>query len=154
MDAALVRKILDACYLAKRVTETMPPLPAGLVPRHVHILDAVHRLGMHNEKVHVGDVSAGMNATTPSIARLIAELEKLGYLTKHAETADKRFVSLRLSEKGRDFHALYVEVFHEGLAAALEDLDDEDCRAAITVMQTVHERIRTVTQNFTGKEKK
>lgn len=33
--------LLDACFIAKKITETLPALPKGIKPRHIHVLTAV-----------------------------------------------------------------------------------------------------------------
>ncbi len=151
MNADMVAKLLDACFLAKKVSETMPPLPDGMVGRHVHIIDAIVQTGKNKDKVYVSDVSAQLRCTTPSITRLIGELESLGYLSKRSDPDDKRHVFLILSEKGRRFHAAHVTTFHAMLASALDTLDVADCLAAIEVIQTLHDKIRSVTDSFTRK---
>ncbi len=38
MDTMHLKKLLDACFTAKHVIETMPELPTGMKPRHIHVL--------------------------------------------------------------------------------------------------------------------
>lgn len=120
----------------------MPPLPDGIGSRHAHVIDVIHQLGESGEKVYVGDVSTRLETTAPSITRLIGELEALGYVVKKGEARDKRFVSLRLSEKGRKFHAVHIDGFHRTLADALSGLSDRDCRATINVVRTFLDTLR------------
>lgn len=150
MNSNMVKELFDACFLAKRVLQMLPSLPEGMVPRHIHIMDAVHQLADEKEKVYVGDVSALMHCTTPSVTRLIGELEALGYVTKTGVPGDKRHVAVGLSKKGEDFHSRYVAAYHGMLADALSDLDDGDCRAVTKVMTAMHDRMRRVTKEFSG----
>lgn len=141
VNANLIKRLLDACFLAKRVAQTLPPLPDGLVPRHVHVMDSIHQLSEEKDTVYVGDVSALMKSTTPSVTKLIGELDRLGYVTKQSVPGDKRFVAISLSKKGEQFHARHVVAYHKILAGALSDLNPDDCLAAIRVMTTLHDRI-------------
>ena len=34
-----IKRMLDACYQAKRIREMLPPLPEGIVSSHIHIAD-------------------------------------------------------------------------------------------------------------------
>lgn len=148
MHTNMVKQLLDSFHLAKKVLQTLPPLPEGIVPRHVHVLDSIKQLASEKEAVYVSDVSAVMNSTTPSVTKLIAELESLGYVRKQSVPGDKRFVAISLSVKGKEFHYEYVECYHRMLAKAMPDLSDDDCRTAIRVVNTMYERIQTVTTGF------
>lgn len=44
MEISDVKKFLSACQEAKRITELMPPLPKGMSPRHIYVIDAVFQL--------------------------------------------------------------------------------------------------------------
>ena len=145
MDAEMVKELLDVCFLAKKATETMPPLPPGMGPRHVHILDAIQTLEARGEDVHVGDVSTMLKITTPSITRLIAELEAHGYVFKKGGSRDRRYVSVFLSPQGRDFHSDYVKAFHAVLAEKLAGVSDEDCRTVGRVVRALLSALRDMT---------
>lgn len=41
MDISSVKQLLESCHNAKRITELMPKLPAGMTPRHIHVIDAI-----------------------------------------------------------------------------------------------------------------
>ena len=41
MDRYKVKYLLDACFTAKRITETMLELPKGLKSRHIHVIDYI-----------------------------------------------------------------------------------------------------------------
>ena len=57
MEISYVKDFLSACQDAKRITELMPPLPKGMSPRHIYVIDAVFQLSQCQEKVMVSDVS-------------------------------------------------------------------------------------------------
>jgi Transcriptional regulators len=144
----MVKQLLDSFHLAKKVLQTLPPLPDGVVPRHVHVLDSIKQLAAEKDTVYVSDVSAVMNSTTPSVTKLLAELESHGYVLKQSVPGDKRYVAISLSAKGQEFHAVYVECYHRMIAKAMHDITDDDCRTAIRVVNAMHERIQTVTNGF------
>ena len=84
-----VRSLLDVCWKAKTITELMPALPKGMKPRYVHVIDAVWHInepnGQDTGTARVGDVSAFLGVTTPSITKLVGEMADLGLVVKHAD---------------------------------------------------------------------
>ena len=80
----------------------MPALPKGMKPRYVHVIDAVWHInepnGQDTGTARVGDVSAFLGVTTPSITKLVGEMADLGLVVKHADAADRRAVTLTLTE--------------------------------------------------------
>ena len=67
MTTTALKQLLDSCFTAKRVIETLPELPPGMKPRHIHVLEAVHALQEQNGACRVSDVSARLNVTLPSV---------------------------------------------------------------------------------------
>ena len=39
MDIELLKRMMDACYQAKRIREMLPALPAGVTSSYIHYLD-------------------------------------------------------------------------------------------------------------------
>lgn len=77
-----VKSLLDVCFKAKRITEIMPALPKGIKPRHIHVLECIKALGIEQKEVRVSDISRKLNITTPSVTKLINELEHLELISK------------------------------------------------------------------------
>ncbi len=148
MDQRLVKDLLDACHLARKALQMLPPLPEGVVPRHAHVMDAIHHLAAEKDAVYVSDVGMVMKSTAPSITKLITELEALGYVRKASVPGDRRFVALSLTKKGEKFYSLYVESYHAALAAALADVGDDECRTAIRVLEALCGHVQAVTNGF------
>ena len=44
MNVELMKRMMDACYLAQRVRGMLPPLPAGVTPAYIHYLDIIEML--------------------------------------------------------------------------------------------------------------
>ncbi|TPF86283.1 MarR family transcriptional regulator [Bifidobacterium sp. UTCIF-37] len=138
LPAAYVRLLLDACWKAKSVTELMPELPKGMKPRYVHVIDAVWHInaphGQDTATARVGDVSAFLGVTTPSVAKLIGEMTGRGLLVKHADDADRRAVTLTLTERGLAIRKAYVADYHEHLSELLAGITQEECETVARVM--------------------
>ena len=108
MEISYVKDFLSACQDAKRITELMPPLPKGMSPRHIYVIDAVFQLSQCQEKVMVSDVSRLLGVTRPSITKVIQDLEKLKALTKIPDQEDKRIVHIALTSLGKEYYDFYV----------------------------------------------
>ena len=63
MDTALIKDFFDCCRDAKKILELLPPLPQGLTPRHIQIVDTISQLEEKNGLVKISDIStAARNA--------------------------------------------------------------------------------------------
>lgn len=139
MDTAHLKQLLDACFLAKRVVETMPELPEGMKPRHIHVLEIIHEKEEWGEECRVSDVSARLGTTTPSITKLVQELESMKMLVKRAGLTDRRVTVLRLTEKGKRCVRLYVLDLHRVWAEALWDIPDSQAEQTAELMERLYD---------------
>ena len=101
MKTTDLEKLLDSCFTAKRIIETLPELPKGMKPRHVHVLHAIYELQDLTEGCRVSDVSKKLNITMPSITKLVQELDEKKLLKKFIRPGDKRVTLLKLTEEGK-----------------------------------------------------
>ena len=44
MTIEKIKKMMDACYLAKRAWDMLPSLPQGVAPSYIHYLDIIEML--------------------------------------------------------------------------------------------------------------
>ena len=139
MTITALKQLLDACFLAKRIAETLPELPEGMKPRHIHVLDAVHEIRLRGGGCRVGDVSARLNITTPSVTKLIQELEARHLLEKYADTSDKRVALLKLTPEGEACVQRYVLDFHGRWTQELADITDSQTMDAIHILERLQE---------------
>lgn len=135
MQTNMIKQLLDACFIAKRITETMDVLPKGMKPRHIHVIDAIFEQENSSGKVCVSDVSKRLNVTNPSVTKLINDLEAMGIVRKYAEGKDKRVTLLSLTEKGYAYEQRYVTEYHTEWAQRLTDITDSQAQNAILVIQ-------------------
>lgn len=143
-----VRSLLDVCWKAKAITELMPALPKGLKPRYVHVIDAVWHINETNGQeigtARVSDVSAFLGVTTPSVTKLVGEMVELDLVVKHMDAADRRAVTLTLTERGLDIRRVYVEEYHAHLSQLLGGLTVEQCE---TTVRTLTEALRLMQED-------
>lgn len=139
MNTHQIKLLLDSCFAAKRITETMESLPDGFKPRHIHVIDCIFSLGERGEEVRVGDVSRQMAITTPSVTKLLHELEEKGAVEKYSLGDDKRVILLKLTALGKAYQDKYVTKYHTAWAQNLPDVTEEQVQTAITVIARLQE---------------
>ena len=139
MTAASLKLLLDACFTARRVIETLPELPPGMKPRHIHVQDAVSMLQAQNALCRTSDVSARLNVTLPGVTRRVQELEAMELLEKYPDARDGRVILLRLTPEGQACVRRYVRNLHADWSAALQDISDEQALDAVHVLNRLLE---------------
>ena len=137
-----VRDLIDACWTAKRITETLPELPKGMKPRHVHVIDAIWNLNHQAESptpvARVSGISAFLGVTAPSITKLVNELAGKGLVVKHSSDIDGRAVTLSLTAAAEEIRELYVRQFHEHLRGVLSDVSAQDAATTVATLRAMH----------------
>lgn len=153
IDEALAfsRILLNACQEAKRVTELIPPLPQGLTPRHLKVVDAIQQLSSGGQAVKVSDISNLLQVTRPGITRLINELESFAIVTKEADAQDKRIVRLHLTSVGLQMYEYYIVQFHSWLAQQLPNLSPEEARVTAASIHKLYTVLTTTAFTLEGK---
>lgn len=134
-----LKRLLDVCYVARRVVETLPELPKGMKPRHIHVLDAVYELQRGQGVCRVSDVSARLNITTPSVTKLIQELEQRALLEKYTDEGDKRVVLLGLTQDGMACVKRYVLDLHQEWAEKMGELTFAQVDETVFMIEHLYE---------------
>ena len=98
-----VKRMLDACYQAKRIRELLPPLPQGVMPSYIQYMDTIQKLEKQGIQVKVSDISDVMNLPRPGVTRTVKEMEAKGYLHKFASKEDGRVTYISITDEGRRF---------------------------------------------------
>ena len=137
MKSEAVDEFLLACHHAKAIISHMPALPDGITPRDVRICDTLQDLQQSNGSVRVGDISACMKATRPSITKAIINLESLGYVLKKADPIDKRSVLVELTAQGRQLVRIFVTDYHGWVAEQLHGVTVQDLKIATQTIYKV-----------------
>lgn len=135
MNTTSLKHLLDACFLAKRIVETLPELPENMKPRHIHVLDAIGEIWQQQGICRVSDVSTRLGITMPSVTRLIQELERMELLEKYPDEEDKRSSRLCLTDAGRECVRRHVVEFHGEWVEELADVTDEQAEEVIGIME-------------------
>ena len=139
MNADKIKRMLDACYVAKRIRELLPELPDGVTPAYIQYMDVIHKLESSNKKVKVSDISVTLNLPRPGVTRTVKEMEEKGYLKKMASEADGRVTYIAVTRKGTNLSQKYDEQYFKSLLPYMEEISDEDAECMIRTIEKFYQ---------------
>ena len=134
-----IKRMLDACYQAKRIREMLPPLPEGIVSSHIRYMDMIQELQKQNDHVKVSDLSDVLNIPRPGVTRTIKEMEKKGLVQKVSSPNDGRVTYLSLTEHGKEISEKYNENYFNELIPYLDGVSDADADRMIQTIQKFYD---------------
>ena len=134
-----IKRMLDACYQAKRIREMLPPLPEGIMSSHIRYMDMIQELQKQNDHVRVSDLSDVLNIPRPGVTRTIKEMEKKGLVQKTASPDDGRVTYLSLTDHGKEISEKYNENYFNELTPYLDDISDADADCMVQTIQKFYD---------------
>lgn len=134
-----IKRMFDACYLAKRIREMLPPLPEGVMPSYIKYLEAVQTLEKNSSHVRVSDISDVLDLPRPGVTRTVKEMEQKGYLRKLTSPDDRRVTYISITEEGRELSRKYDENYFSELSAYLDDISEEEADCMIRTIGKFYE---------------
>lgn len=151
MERKDLELLLDACFMAKKLVETLPALPPGMKPRQIHVLNVVFELQQTGEGCCVSDVSRQLDTTMPSITKLIKELADQELLVKYA-AQDKRVTLLRLTGAGEACVRKYALEFHQEWAGRLDGISSQQAQQVIEIITRLRDTMPGLEEQNHGKK--
>ena len=143
MNADKIKRMLDACYVAKRIRELLPELPDGVTPAYIQYMDVIHKLESSNKKVKVSDISVTLNLPRPGVTRTIKEMETKGYLTKSTSDEDGRITYISITPKGEALSEKYDQNYYNRLSKHMDDITEE---AADCMIETINKFYKVMSE--------
>ena len=144
MTTDKIKRMMDACYLAKRIRDMLPELPEGVAPSYISYIDTVHKLESRGKKVKISDISDTLNLPRPGVTRTVKEMEAKGYLKKIPSSEDGRITYISVTEAGEKLSEKYDKNYFGELAKYLDDISEEEADGMINTIeklyQVMHER--------------
>ena len=134
-----VKRMLDACYQAKRIRELLPPLPQGVMPSYIQYMDTIQKLENQGIKVKISDISDAMNLPRPGVTRTVKEMEAKGYLHKFESKEDGRVTYIAITEEGKKLSQKYDKDYFWELALSLSDISEEDADCMIRTIEKFYQ---------------
>ena len=139
MQRDKIKKVMDACYLAKRVRDLLPKLPNGVTSTHIHYLDTIRELELKTANVKVSDISDELGLPRPGVTKITKDMEKLGLVEKKAAKTDGRVVFIKITASGKDLVDKYGDRYFGELSAELDDISDADADNMIETIEKLYE---------------
>ncbi len=135
MNADKIKRMLDACYVAKRIRELLPELPQGVKPAYIQYMDIIHQNQKYKKDVKVSDISDTLKVPRPGVTRTVKEMEEKGYLKKYSSEADGRITYIAITPKGEALSEKYDKNYYNHLAKYLDDITEEEADCMIQTIE-------------------
>ncbi len=137
MTTDKIKRMLDACYLAKRIRELLPELPDGVTPAYIQYMDVIHTLQNDNKdvRVKISDISDNLKLPRPGVTRTVKEMENKGYLSKTTSKEDARITYITITPKGEQLSEKYDKNYYSRLVEYMDDITDEEADCMICTIE-------------------
>ena len=139
MTTEKIKRMLDACYQAKRIRELLPPLPQGVTPSYIQYLDNIHALEKQGIQIKISDIRDVMNLPRPGVTRTVKEMETKGYLRKISSPDDGRVTYISITEEGRKLSQKYNEYYFGELVPYLSEISEEEADCMIRTIEKFYQ---------------
>ena len=139
MTIELIKRMLDACYQAKRIRDLLPPLPEGVTSSYIQYLDVIQTLNKQGIQAKVSDISDILSLPRPGVTRTVKEMESKGYLTKPASQKDGRVTYLSITDSGKQLSEKYNEQYFHALVPFMEDISEADAKCMIDTIEKFYQ---------------
>lgn len=139
MTVEQVKRMMDACYLAKRAREMLPALPKGVMPSYIQYLDVIQKLEAGGKQAKVSDLSALLGLPRPGVTRTVKEMEAKGYLKKQTSAEDGRVTYLSITEAGKQLSQKYDADYFRELAPCFAEIPEADLECTIRTIETFYQ---------------
>lgn len=138
MTPEKAKRLMDACYLAKRIRDMLPELPTGVAPSYIHYLDIIEQLEDREIRVKISDISDILGIPRPGVTRTVKEMEKKGFVRKISSDEDARMIYIVVTEDGRKLSDKYNTRYFGELSELLCDISEEEIDSMIKTIEKVY----------------
>lgn len=148
MTIEKVKRMMDACYLAKRIRDMLPKLPKGVLPSYIHYLDVIIELEKKGIQVKVSDISDTLKIPRPGVTKTVKEMEEKGYLKKQSSKEDGRITYITITDKGQALSDKYNDAYFGKLCEWLSGIPEADADCMIQTIETFYEVMQERREDF------
>ena len=134
-----IKRMLDACYQAKRIREMLPPVPNGVMPSYIQYLDVILSLQKEKKDIRISDISDAMKLPRPGVTRTVKEMESKGYLQKIASPDDGRVTYISITVEGEKLSEKYDQDYFSSLAPYLSEISEEEADCMIRTIEKFYQ---------------
>ena len=115
-----------------------PPSPAPLSPRHVAALEQ-----LRGGPVTVGELASRLGLTLPTVSGVLADLDRAGFVTRHADPADRRRTIAQIADGKRELVSQWLDGAAGPLARVLDKLSPSEQQAFLKAMDLLETELRS-----------
>ena len=136
MTEEKIKRMLDACFLAKRIRDFLPELPDGVKPAYIQYMDTIHKLqGNGVQRVKISDISDSLAIPRPGVTRTVKEMEERCYLKKISSDEDARITYIEITVKGEELSEKYDKNYYSRLCRYLDGISEEEADCMINTIE-------------------
>ena len=139
MTNKTIKRMLDACYQAKRARDMLPPLPKGVMPSYIQYLDQIRTLEKEGVRVKISDISDALKIPRPGVTRTVKEMEEKGYLRKIASPDDGRVTYISITKAGKELSQRYDEEYFSALSPFMDAISEEEAECMIQTIEKFYQ---------------
>jgi DNA-binding MarR family transcriptional regulator len=147
-DDPFIYRLLHALETAAKAHKLLPALPAGLKPMQFRALLALDGVRSERGVCRISDIGEKLDMRLPNATKLINELVETGLLEKIPSREDRRVVLVAPTERGETYIQGFVLGYHRALQAALAEITEQDCAAAIELIDKLYCALQRVYREF------
>jgi len=115
-----------------------PPSPAPLSPRHVAALEQ-----LRGGPVTVGELASRLGLTLPTVSGVLADLDRAGFVTRHADPADRRRTIAQIADCKKELVSQWLDGAAGPLARVLDKLSPSEQQAFLKAMDLLETELRS-----------
>ena len=133
-----IKKFIDTFENLSRI-ERHNQTVMGIKKSEARILLCVEFL--HEEKkckVNISEISKSLSITPPSTTEFVKNLINKGYLEKHIDQKDKRFIEITLTDEGKEIVKGLKEYFDSLFSGIIKRLGTEQSKLLIELLDIVN----------------
>jgi DNA-binding MarR family transcriptional regulator len=116
----------------------MPDSATPLGPRHVAALEQ-----LRDGPVTVSELAWRLGLTLPTVSGVLADLDRAGFVERHADPADRRRTIVRISPAQQALIGEWLDGAASPLARVLDQLDPSEQEAFLKAMGLLETELRT-----------
>jgi len=133
-----IKKFIDTFENLARI-ERQHQAIMGIKKSEVRVLLCIEFLSEEkNLKVNISEISKNLSITPPSATEFVKNLINKGYLEKHIDETDKRFIKITLTDDGKEIVKSLKKHFNSLFSGIIEILGIEQSNLLIELLDTVN----------------
>jgi DNA-binding MarR family transcriptional regulator len=143
-DGSPAAQVMQEMEAMRRLVGSFKPEPP-LTRSDIMMLATIDRFSaVPCKTATVSSLARSMRQTPPGISQRISLLEQQGFVRRKEDKADRRMVTIELTEKGREMACGAMRGFMRLFNRALEELGPEDTQQFIALTRKLHDAIEKI----------